>query len=1074
MLSLSVKYPIKFMILIGIMMTYTHGYTQQYEVLPLKINSKDADFSGAFLGNDIVFCSARARVDLSFDDDSLTLYYTDLYLARQKSDGSFAIPEVIKGAVNTDFNEGHCTFSKDGKWMYYTANLKKSLDSKVDRTQEFKLGIFIAENVAGNWIPRGEFPYNSANSKYSNAHPSLSENDSMLYFCSNMPGGKGNSDIYRCRWINGSWSTPENLVGVNTKGNEFFPFISESDVLYFSTDARNDSEGMDIYSSEEVEGEFQEPKRLNSTINSEFDEFAYQEKRGSNIGLFSSNRNEEQDDIFMFRKFNDNTNDCLENYQANFCYHFYDTELAQLGNLPIKYMWDMGDGQTFQADSVNYCFKNYGDYHVTLSVVDTITKIVFKTISETDIAIMQADRPFIHCHDSIPQNARFEGEAEFTAFAQFPPKKIRWEMDDGTIYFGPKFQHSFKTPGMHQIKCAVSGEKKKGGINPFVCVYKNIYCTPSDQPTDALSVVACCDKNTYKKKKMTSYTAIKGYEAKATSRHEIVLSLSKTKLKADDPLLNIKDVHVKETLTDSGYIYTVAETASWQELLPLYAKLKEAGVEKMYAIETTLDIKGNNPQAGNLDDASSLHAAQNAKSNGNVQNNAKTITSKQTEVSTSKPNNNTVDENITQQKETTVAKHNADQINSKSENAAAVENVAEEITVLPNFTKNATDTQQVATTATENKTETVEIKTNTTDSISYKQDNIGTNAIVANNTNITSSAEPSQTSTIPNTNSSVPSSTTNSKENLSELTPQIQQDQPQSEAQIQTTPAQPTQQLTESSTSAAPINRDEVKITQNIVGKADNPNVGDQKPTDSSSNNNNVESPASDVASNEKSKINSAKPERILYRIVLRTSDRPLSFNDVSFKGITSEINEIKNESGYAYTILGVPAEKDLQKRLQELQNSGLKEAKTEAFDANKLSAELSRKGYFMQQGSADKINLEFSQLPDVKFEYNSFEIKAESHKVLNYIAAMMKLEEDFTLKIDAHTCSVGGNKFNQQLSEQRAKEVMKYLVSKGIDQKRLIPQGFGMERPFTTNESEMGRAANRRVEFTVVYSIKK
>ncbi|MBL0316881.1 MAG: OmpA family protein [Flavobacteriales bacterium] len=981
------KYPVlRSIAVIAVIFVSLIGHSQQYEIIPLKINSKDADFSATFLGNDLVFVSARARVDLSFDDDSLTQFYTDLYITKQKTDGSFTNPEVIKGAVNTDFNEGHCTFTRDGRWMYYTGNLKKSLDNKIDRTSEFKLGIFIAENVGGHWIPRGEYPFNSTNGKYSNAHPSLSENDSILYFCSNMPGGKGNSDIYRSRWVNGQWTEPENLGGeVNSKGNEFFPFISESGTLYFSTDARNDAEGMDIYFSEETDGEFQEPERLNNTINSEYDEFAYQEKRGTNIGCFSSNRVEEQDDVFMFKKFYDNMNECQENYQANFCYHFYDMELAKLENVPIKYEWNLGDGTMIMADSIDYCYKAAGEYHVTLNVVDTLTKMVFKKVSETEISILQADRPFIHSHDTLYQNGYFECKVEFTAFNQFPVKHIKWELDDGSTYHGETFKHQFSTPGMHQIKCGVTGEKKKGGIVPFVCVYKNVWCAPADQSTPGTDVLACCDQIKYSKREMTATDKLASKDGILPAMHEIVIASSKTKLPKSSPMLNIRDVKIKETLTDSGYIYTVAEKATWQELIPLYATLKAAGVENMYAIET---IQGGatKPTAANKNDVALSNKDHNNttttkdKSEGLVEQNSAN-TAVNSDHDTTNDHASTQQPDINATIATTGEEKNADHTASNS-----------------TTTNNMVDPMPAS-----------------TDSTFHA--NAGLNN--ANNTghNPASSATNSSTSTT-------------------------------SESEVN------------SNNAAQAVTSNHSNTGLNVNGEPPK----DIKTSESNTVQHNDLDPTK----------NSAQPERKLYRIVLFTSERQLSFNDIQFKGITSEINELRRGHEYAYTILGVPAEKDLNKRLEELHAAGLTDAKAESFDLSNLKNELNRKGFFLEQGDADRYNIEFSKLSDIKFEYNSAEIKPESYKVLNYIASMLILEEDFTLKIDAHTCSVGGDEFNKKLSEQRARAVMDYFIKKGIDAERLKPQGFGLARPFTTNESEMGRAANRRVEFTVVYSIKK
>ncbi|MCF8295834.1 MAG: OmpA family protein, partial [Bacteroidales bacterium] len=70
---------------------------------------------------------------------------------------------------------------------------------------------------------------------------------------------------------------------------------------------------------------------------------------------------------------------------------------------------------------------------------------------------------------------------------------------------------------------------------------------------------------------------------------------------------------------------------------------------------------------------------------------------------------------------------------------------------------------------------------------------------------------------------------------------------------------------------------------------------------------------------------------------------------------------------------------------------------------------------------------------------------------------------------IHGHTDNVGGDAFNKDLSERRAAAVKEYLISKGIASERMSNQGFGMSRPVAANDTEEGRARNRRTEFVIV-----
>ncbi len=79
-----------------------------------------------------------------------------------------------------------------------------------------------------------------------------------------------------------------------------------------------------------------------------------------------------------------------------------------------------------------------------------------------------------------------------------------------------------------------------------------------------------------------------------------------------------------------------------------------------------------------------------------------------------------------------------------------------------------------------------------------------------------------------------------------------------------------------------------------------------------------------------------------------------------------------------------------------------------------------------------------------------------------------MKKEIAFIITISGHTDNVGNKSYNLKLSENRAKSVANYLISKGIDASRIKSLGMGNSKPIQSNESEDGRKANRRVEFYI------
>jgi OOP family OmpA-OmpF porin len=108
----------------------------------------------------------------------------------------------------------------------------------------------------------------------------------------------------------------------------------------------------------------------------------------------------------------------------------------------------------------------------------------------------------------------------------------------------------------------------------------------------------------------------------------------------------------------------------------------------------------------------------------------------------------------------------------------------------------------------------------------------------------------------------------------------------------------------------------------------------------------------------------------------------------------------------------------------------------------------------------------------NILFETGQAKIRKQSFKLLDEVATVLAKNPTLgPVLIEGHTDNVGARALNLDLSNRRARAVLEYLVGKGIDRKRLRSQGFGFERPITTNATPLGRAKNRRVEFRLVKS---
>lgn len=105
-----------------------------------------------------------------------------------------------------------------------------------------------------------------------------------------------------------------------------------------------------------------------------------------------------------------------------------------------------------------------------------------------------------------------------------------------------------------------------------------------------------------------------------------------------------------------------------------------------------------------------------------------------------------------------------------------------------------------------------------------------------------------------------------------------------------------------------------------------------------------------------------------------------------------------------------------------------------------------------------------------IHFEFDRDRIRPISFPILNDVADLLARNPQINhLRIEGHTDWIGSDAYNQNLSQRRAGSVRKYLIDRGIAPNRLVAVGFGETRPIADNNTVLGRAKNRRVEFTVL-----
>jgi outer membrane protein OmpA-like peptidoglycan-associated protein len=113
--------------------------------------------------------------------------------------------------------------------------------------------------------------------------------------------------------------------------------------------------------------------------------------------------------------------------------------------------------------------------------------------------------------------------------------------------------------------------------------------------------------------------------------------------------------------------------------------------------------------------------------------------------------------------------------------------------------------------------------------------------------------------------------------------------------------------------------------------------------------------------------------------------------------------------------------------------------------------------------------NITLSMPGNITFAFNDASLQPQFYPVLNDVASTLAEYNQTVVEVAGHTDSVGSDAYNQELSVRRANSVAAYLASHGVMQQRLITVGAGESRPVASNDTEGGRAQNRRVEITLV-----
>lgn len=262
----------------------------------------------------ILSSSRKSAVGSNFDsktgEDFMDLYAVTRDMIKTKTgfDGKFGTPQPLSSSVNTPNNEGPVTFSKDFNEMYFTF-----CEYEEGAYHPCEIRMSKVTNDKYETPVKVVFDKTNADSVVF-GHPCLSADGKILFYASNLKGGKGGMDIWYSKYDKkaDAWGAPQNVSEINTNGDEMFPWIDEKGILYFASNSLPGLGGYDIFkSTKSAEAmSFSAPINMGHPINSTSDDFALIMDRNAQklykvdfAGFFTSNRpgGKGKDDIYQFR-----------------------------------------------------------------------------------------------------------------------------------------------------------------------------------------------------------------------------------------------------------------------------------------------------------------------------------------------------------------------------------------------------------------------------------------------------------------------------------------------------------------------------------------------------------------------------------------------------------------------------------------------------------------------------------------------------------------------------------------------------------------------------------------------------
>jgi len=356
----------------------------RYEVTEMKkINSRYSDFGAIWTStnyNEIIFTSSRAGATGGEKEGITGQDFTDFWTSKQDRKGDWSTPELADEGenINTDDSDGVGFMNSSYTKLYFT---------RCQAGEHRKNGcqIMVASKSGGAFSQAHPVEIATIDTLDIVGHPTLSEDELVLYFSAERKGGFGGKDL----WVSTRKSTSEafgrpfNLgENINTAGDEVFPFLRNDTSLYFSSNGHGGMGGLDIFvSTIDTAGNWGEPVNLKYPMNSTSDDFAIVFHPTQEKGFMSSNRGNTRgtDNIYYFEE---------PSIQFTFSGTVKDESTMQLvSNATVRFVGSDGSVMSTRTNDKGYFNFSESQVNKNTTYEITIDKDNYFTLSATETTV---------------------------------------------------------------------------------------------------------------------------------------------------------------------------------------------------------------------------------------------------------------------------------------------------------------------------------------------------------------------------------------------------------------------------------------------------------------------------------------------------------------------------------------------------------------------------------------------------------------------------------------------------------------------------------------------------------------